>query len=175
MMPLPTHLQGLVVPLDDSPNEDPLEANVRCTCGSESFELLYPGATTPHNDSVIPVDLEKGGHFFFRIEAVCKRCCACHLLFDADFHGWNGYICHDDTQASLPRPPLMAWTCLRCAATPHVARILIQTEGQADFVENTNGEFPPDRWPDGFGWFSMSIACESCQFKTDTWVDYETM
>src|SRR6266702_3214077 len=49
MMPLPTHLQGLVVPLDDSPNEDPLEANVRCTCGSESFELLYPGATTPHN------------------------------------------------------------------------------------------------------------------------------
>src|ERR1700737_4349937 len=73
MMPLPTHLQGLVVPLDGSPNEDPLEANVRCPCGSESFELLYPGATTPHNDCVIPVELEKDGLLCFRIEATCTR------------------------------------------------------------------------------------------------------
>jgi hypothetical protein len=137
--------------------------------------LLYPGATTAHNDSVIPVTLEKDGHFFFRIEATCTRCRARHLLFDAYFHGWDGYVCHDEAKASLLRPDLTPWTCLNCGATPHAARITIQTEGQADFVENTNGEFPADRWPDGFGWFSMSIACESCQLKTDTWVDYETM
>jgi hypothetical protein len=52
----------------------------------------------PHKDSVIPVTLEKDGYFFFRIEAACKRCRIHHLLFDTDFHGWNGYICHDSAE-----------------------------------------------------------------------------
>lgn len=32
-----------------------------------------------------------------------------------------------------------------------------------------------DRWPDGFGWFSMAIQCSRCGKETPEWVSYETM
>jgi hypothetical protein len=174
MMPVPTHLRGLVTPLNDLPNEEPLEAVVRRPCTGETFELLYPGVTAPHNGSVFPVTCAQDGAYFFRIEADCTRCRARHLLFDAHFHGWDGDIFHDEQKASLPRPALTPRNCLKCSGTSHTAQILIQTEGSIDFIENTNGEFPADRWPDGFGWFTVSTTCASCQLETDGWVDYET-
>jgi hypothetical protein len=175
MMPVPTHLQGLVVPLDGVVDEAELDASVRCPCGGESFELLYPGDTTEHDGSTIPVTAERDGKFFFRIEAQCVRCRRTLLLFDADFHGWNGYVCCNSAQASLPRPALKAWNCLKCGATSHSVRVTICGEGKADFVENAGDEFPPERWVDGFGWFYLSIACDSCRLATGQWVDYETM
>lgn len=174
MMPIPTHLQGLVVPMDDASNEEPLDATVRCPCHSESFEFLYPGDTKEHNGIVIPVTAERDGAFFFRIEARCMACRQVHLLFDKDFHGWDGYICHDQKQARLPRPALRAWSCGKCGSVAHRGRISIYGEGKDDFLEGAAG-FPPDRWPDGFGWFQLSIACKSCGNEIDHWVDYETM
>ena len=174
MMPIPTHLRGLVVPMDDSSNEEPLDAMVRCPCHSESFEFLYPGDTKEHNGVTIPVTAERDGAFFFRIEARCVACRQVHLLFDKDFHGWDGYICHDQKQALLPRPALQAWHCCNCGSVSHGGRISVYGEGKDDFVEGA-ADFPPDRWPDGFGWFHLSIACKSCGHEIDHWVDYETM
>jgi len=175
MMPVPTHLQGLAFPLDGAVDEETLDAVVRCSCGSESFSLHYPGSTTEYNGTRIPVTAELNGAFFFRIEATCSRCSRNVLLFDKDFHGWDGYVCHDEPQAALPRPPLTPWNCVGCGSTSHSARVTICTQGKDDFIENLGDSFPAERWPDGFGWFYLSIACGRCELKTESWVDYETM
>jgi hypothetical protein len=77
-------------------------------------------------------------------------------------------------QAVIPRPPL-PWKCLKCGELPHSVNVIIQTEGKQDFIEETDGEFDPKRWPDGFGRFTLSIKCKKCGKKTPEWVSYETM
>lgn len=175
MMPVPTHLRECVHPSSPALDEEPLEATIRCSCGSTKFALLFPGQTDEHEGAQIPCTAEIDGNYFFLIAALCTSCGKQHLLLDADFHGWNGFVCHDPEQASLPRPALSAWKCLSCAGTEHEATIQIQTEGKEDFVDQTDGEFDAARWPDGFGWFSMAITCTTCSKETRDWVSYETM
>jgi len=137
--------------------------------------MLYPGQTHEYKGEQIPCTAEMDDKFFFLIIAKCSACQAEHLLIDKDFHGWDGLVCHDSEQAALPRPPLRPWTCLSCGGVEHQACVEIQTEGKADFVEAVEGEFPDNRWPDGFGWIDISISCSTCRKATSQWVSYETM
>jgi hypothetical protein len=175
MMPLPSHVVGWVVPKDPMIDEGPLEADVCCPCGSRRFDLLFPGQTHEWDGETIPCTAEISGKFFFLIKAQCAKCSRQHLLLDADLHGWNGFVCHDPEQAAIPRPPLVPWKSLECGTTSHEASIRIQTEGKADFVSESEGRFPADRWPDGFGWFSMDIKRSACGKQTREWVSLETM
>jgi hypothetical protein len=175
MMPVPSHLVDCVVPKDSRIDEEPLDADVRCTCGPSKFNLLFPGRTHKYLGETVPCTAEIGGKFFFLVKARCTNCMREHLLLDADIHGWNGFVCHDAEQAALPRPPLVPWKCLACGATEHDVSIQIQTEGKEDFVSESGGEFPMDRWPDGFGWFSMAIKCARCGEETPEWISFETM
>lgn len=175
MMPTPSHLTGCVKRKEAAVDEAAFDVDVRCPCGSRLFDLLYPGETTEYNGSPIPVVAEINGLFFFRIKARCVECGTEHLLFDKDFHGWDGFVCHDEAQASLPRPVLIVWDCLECGEAPHEASIQIQTQGKENFVEETEGKFAENRWPDGFSAFSMRIRCNSCSMQTPQWVSYETM
>jgi DNA-directed RNA polymerase subunit RPC12/RpoP len=175
MMPVPTHLKGCVVPGSAKVDETPLKAKVECPCGGKTFHLLYPGQTHEYDAKATPRVAQIKKKFFFVIKAKCAACGKEHLLLDKDFHGWNGFVCHDAAQAKLPRPPLVAWKCLKCGELEHKAGVVIQTEGKQDFVEETDGEIDEDRWPDGFGWFTMSIQCTQCGAKTPEWVSYETM
>src|SRR5207248_3338688 len=109
------------------------------------------------------------------IRARCVACGREHLLFDKDFHGWDGFVCHDPAQAAHPRPPLTAWNCLACGNRAHEASVEILTQGRQDFVDESDGELDEDRWPDGFSWFNMSITCATCGKTTPQWVSYETM
>src|SRR3984893_2212199 len=92
MMPVPSHLQGLVVPLDSAIDEEALSAGVRCPCGDERFELLDPGHTHKHERETIPCTAEIDGKFFFVLKSRCVGCAREHLLFDKDFHGWDGTV-----------------------------------------------------------------------------------
>lgn len=175
MMPVPSHLVDCVAPKDSAIDQGPLDGDVRCPCGSGRFDLLFPGQTHEYQGETIPCTAEINGKFFFLIKARCGRCQREHLLLDADFHGWNGFVCHDANQASLPRPPLVPWKCLACGATEHEASVQIQTEGKDDFISESGGAFDEDRWPDGFGWFSMAIKCTGCGRHTPEWISYETM
>jgi hypothetical protein len=176
MMPVPSHLSDCLIPKESGIGGDALDADVRCPCGSKRFDLLYPGQSrTRPGKEPIPCTAEIDGKFFFLISARCTKCQRVHLLIDADFHGWNGLVCHDARQASLPRPPLVPWRCLCCDETEHEASVQIYTEGRKDFVAETGGRFPPDRWPDAFGWFSMAIKCAGCGKFTRDWISYETM
>jgi hypothetical protein len=174
MMPVPAHLQGLVVPLDSVIDEEALSAAVRCPCGDPHFELLYPGQTHEHDGEVIPCTAEIDGNFFFILKSRCQSCRREHLLLDADFHGWNGFICHDAAQAALARPQLVAWQCF-CGETKHTGVVHIQTQGKADFISEAGEEFDENSWPDAFGWFSLDLTCCKCGKESRELVSYETM
>ena len=175
MMPIPTHLRGIVVPRDSIIDETPLSADVRCPCGERVLELLYPGQTHQHAGELIPCTAEIDGRYFFVIRARCSGCSAEHLLLDADFHGWNGFVCHDPAQAAIPRPALIAWKCQACSGTRHTMAVHIQTEGRDDFIEQAGDGFDGDRWPDAFGWFSLDLTCVACGKASADFVSYETM
>ena len=175
MMPVPAHLAECVVPKDSAVDENPLDAVVRCPCGSIVFDLLYPGQTKEIQGERFPCTAEVDGNPFLVIQARCIACQGAHLLLDSDFHGWNGFVCHDVRKAAIPRPSLVLWTCLSCGATAHEASVQIQTEGRTDFVNECDGKFDADRWPDGFSWFSMAIRCIGCGRHTRDWISYETM
>jgi len=84
MMPLPTHLRDCVVPDSADIDESGLQGTVRCPCGSERVNLLYPGQTHEWNGTQIPCTAEINGKFFFLMKAQCVDCGAEHLLIDAD-------------------------------------------------------------------------------------------
>ncbi len=174
-MPVPSHLASFVRPKDPAIDESTLDAEVVCGCGSRCFELMYPGQTHEYRGELIPDVAQVNDRFFFLIKARCTACGRNLALFDKDFHGWDGFVCHDPAQASIPRPALIPWKCLSCGRTEHEASVQVQTEGRQDFVEVTDGEFDEESWPDGFGWFSMSITCTGCGKRTAEWVSYETM
>jgi hypothetical protein len=175
MMPVPTQLSNCIIPHSPEIDESGLEGKVRCPCGSETFQLLYPGQTHEWNGEQILCTAEIDGKSFFLVKARCTGCDAEHLLIDKDLHGWNGFVCHEPEQAALPRPPLKPWPCKSCGAHEHLATIQIETQGRADFIEESEGKFPEDRWPDGFSWFSMSITCAKCGNMKKDWISLETM
>jgi hypothetical protein len=175
MMPVPAHLRDCVRLHDPIVDETELVATVRCPCGSEEFILLFPGQTHEYGGQQIPCTAEVGGNFFFLIKAVCASCAKEHLLIDQDFHGWNGFVCHDKSQALKPRPSLVPWKCSSCGNTHHTGTVELQTQGRQDFIEEAGDEFDAERWPEGFGWFSMAIKCKGCGKETPEWVSLETM
>ena len=174
MLPVPSHLKNILVPKSGIKEEDVLIGNLRCRCGSERFVLMYPGQTHEYKGDIIPCTAEIDGNFFFLIKAKCGKCGQEHLLFDKDFHGWDGLTCHDDAEAKLPRPPLIPWKCLSCGDLSHKATVKINFENKEDFIEQSCGEYDVDRWPDAFQWIWMTITCCNCSLVTENWVDYET-
>ena len=175
MMPVPSHLKGVVVPLNKDIGEDNLSANFRCQCGESRFELLYPGKTHKFGGKLIPCTIEIDGHFFFVLKSRCTSCGHEHLLLDTDFHGWDGFICHDPDQASLKRPQLVPWQCQKCGETKHNGIIHIESQGEEDFVLEVGEDFDVDRWPDAFSWFSMDLTCCKCGLESQNIISVETM
>jgi hypothetical protein len=61
-MPIPSHLVDCLVLIETSIDEAPLDADVRCPCGSKRFEVLFPGETW--RTSGAPCTAEIDGNFF---------------------------------------------------------------------------------------------------------------
>jgi hypothetical protein len=175
MMPAPTHLNGWILPSSDTIDEENFSGRVLCPCGCEEIQLYYPGQTQEYKGQEVPCTAEINGKFFFLVKAKCSACGNEKILFDADFHGWDGYVCHDSGQADLPRPDLITWNCQSCNSSIHNVQINIETQGKQDFIDETDGEFPEDRWVDGFSWIDFDIKCKECGAATKQWVSYETM
>lgn len=174
-MPTPSHLKGVVVRGDTGFDEEPLVAPVRCPCGGEVFEVLYPGQTHDWNGEAVPCVAEVGGNFLLVLKVRCTACEREHLLLDKDEHGYNGYVCHDPVQSSLPRPGLIPWRCPGCRGTGHRVVVTVCTAGRDHFEGETDGEFAPETWPEGFSWFRLGARCIACDRDTPDLIDYETM
>jgi hypothetical protein len=173
MMPTPKHLESILVRDDAKVDETDLSGKLKCTCGSETFSLRYPGKTQGWLNKT-PCTIEIDGKFFFLVKTVCNTCKTEHLIIDQDVHGWNGVICRDEEQRGLPRPPLVDWKC-SCGSVEHKARITIMTQGKTDFVEEAGDEFDENLWPEAFSSLSMDITCAKCGKQNKTWIDVETM
>jgi hypothetical protein len=175
MMPVPTHLEGVAIPLEVAIDEAPLRAELQCACGSRSFEFLFPGQTQFVGRQEIPCTAEIDGHYFFIIRSRCTRCRSERTLLDVDFHGWNGFVCHDPVQAAISRPPLIVWNCRNCGGTAHGGHLYIVGEGREDFLREMASDSRLDRWYDAFGWFALSCSCNHCGQVSPDLISCETM
>lgn len=175
MMPPPSHLTDWITPDTDKTNDYNFSGTVKCPCGNEHVEVSHPGGTYEEDGVKFPCTFEIAGKFFFLINVKCSACNEETVLFDADFHGWEGYVCHNKKQAALPRPELHLWNCVSCNSTSHQVRLSIQTEGKEDFMIESEGKFPEERWVDAFGWIDIDLTCDECGKETKGWVSYETM
>ena len=182
MIETPSHVKDCVVIKNWQPENltQPdgrgyLTGFIHCSCGSENFEFLFTGKTHIYDGQEIPVTTEIDGEFFFVIKARCTECKKEHLIFDSHFHGWDGFVCHDPSKASLPRPQLIVWSCRNCGCLIHSATIGFASEGKKDFIESTRGKFDEDKWMDGFGFITIALTCVKCGNYAEQWVSYETM
>lgn len=175
MMPAPTHIFEWVIPDTDIIDEGNFSGKVRCPCGCEDLQILYPGQTHEYNGEQVPCTAEIDGKFFFIVKIKCTCCENEHTIFDADFHGWDGYVCNDPEQSKLPRPNLILYKCQACNSDSHKVRVNFETQGKQDFIDETCGDFPEDRWIDGFSWIDIYLTCSHCSLSKPQWVSYETM
>ena len=173
--PIPTHLRECFVPLEGQPEDGLLKGAIRCACGSEQFELRYPGQTQDWFGRQLPCTASIGGRYFFRLEAHCLGCGRDHLLLDQDFHGWNGFVCHDAEQAALPRPQLVPWPCSACGALAHLLAAAVRIETEEFILEEADDDIDLSRWYDAFGWFSVDLTCAQCGRTEEDLISCETM
>lgn len=174
MLPVPNHLKKVIKPAEQACDEMSLRADLHCGCGSHSFQLLYPDQTSVIEKRLMPSTACVGANYFYIVRRLCTSCGEEVTLLDADFHGWNGVICHDSVQASVPRPQLIPWQCVDCADSEHEAEIFIQGESREEFIAES-GDGDNDRWPDAFGYFALSVTCSKCRLCTPDLFAYETM
>jgi hypothetical protein len=174
MMPTPKHLMQVLVREDTDFDEEPLVAPVRCPCGGGVFQILYPGQTHDWNGKTVPCVANVGGNFFFVLKVRCIACKREHLLLDKDSHGYNGYVCHDPDQSSLPRPHLVPWRCQTCDETEHRVVVTICTAGRDHFEGETEDELDPETWTEAFSWFRLGARCTGCELDSPNLIDYET-
>ena len=175
MMPVPSHLSDILFPRDKVLDDELLIGDVICGCGCRIFKVMYPGETQEYEGREYPCTIEIDGNFFFLIKAVCSKCNEEYILFDKDFHGWDGFLCHDSMKAKLPRPKLICWKCKSCKASNHEVSIKVSSQGKTDFIDATEGEFDESKWSDAFEWIWVTIKCSECKLVTEDWIDYETM
>lgn len=175
MMPSPTHLTGWVVPDSDAIDEGNFTGKVQCPCGCGTFEISHPGGTYQAQGVELPGTAEIDGNFFFLVQVTCTACGDEKIIFDADFHGWEGFVDHDKRQGKLPRPRLVKWFCHGCGFEQHNVRLGIDTSGKQEYTEEAGRHFPPERWVDAFSWIDIDITCADCKAETKSWVSYETI
>jgi len=179
MFPPPSHLQNLVLPLKvDASKDDDTEfvGALVCPCGCNEFILLYAGGAIGKGKTKSLGYAEVDGENFYIVKARCTRCDAEHLIFDDDFHGWNGYVCAPvDGNRNRRRPDLEPWECAECSCLVHKATVWIIGDTKEFYLKENEGILNEVNWFEAFGSFIMSIECVTCGLRRGGWAEVETM
>jgi len=179
MMPPPIHLADCVVPDDPWLDEEPFHGIVKCSCSGTRFNLLYVGQLRINGDRAVVTQVQNDGAWYYVIRASCPKCGKRHVLYDKDYHGWNGFVAYDVEQRRRPRPADAEFRCLKCNGDMHRIRLHILSEGRADFIDqsmgNENSQFEEGDWPNAFGSISFDIICVGCDLQTSDWAGDESM
>lgn len=180
--PIPTHLTGWLAPDLKRSNPTRLAGCLRCPCGGKKLELRYVAEKVvncepriKHLADAFLRTLTSDSYFFFRISVKCVQCSRELVMFDADFHGWNGYVCSSEEQRSLPRPPNAIWTCLKCGAGQHSISLTIEGEDQQTALEEGEGILTRRDWFNAFGWITVDVTCTACGTGPLSITSYEAM
>ena len=172
-MDTPTHISRCAKLISLEQEGRLLRCWVVCPCGGQSFKLLYPGQKKKNDEGEVPCTLQVGDKFFFLVKAICVDCNTEFLLFDKDYHGWDGYLCHNDNVALVPRPSLESWKCQECDSESHSV-VVEFSYGDFDDIKEDLGRIQIDNYWDAFEWVCMNIKCDNCGRATSKWVDYES-
>ncbi len=172
MLPIPKHLNEILFPIDEDNDQYGVIGDIKCICDSKNFEVEYVGLKD-ESGSIIPVNIH--GHYFFIIKIKCLECSRKYLIFDKDFNGWDGFVCHDEEEAKLPSPLGLIWQCSECKNNSNKIQITIGSQGKEYFLEETNNGFPPDKWVEAFEWITIQLTCSNCNHTHYDWVSFETM
>lgn len=156
-LPIPTHLQSILLPVGNNNSEYEVTGIIKCPCGSVDFEIS-----------------ESNGKQILKI--VCKECKKEFVLFDSGKHGWNGFVCGDDF---LDREiPLEQVLCSKCGENAFNITLHISSQGKEDFAEEclaNDDSFALEDWVNVFDWITVSLFCAKCGFSDNNWLDLETM
>jgi len=178
----PAHLAGISRLDEDRTTEQMFVADIVCTCGNPNLNLMHSGGTREENGEPIPQTAEVEGSFFMIIGAECPACQKSHLIFDKDYHGWDGFACaHETGYRANPRPDLVSWPCVKCNSPSHRITVLISMDREMILddgpVTSPDGSSILDdsNWQEGFDWITVEITCSKCGRKTEEWLSYEAM
>ena len=69
-LPIPTHLQAIMLPIGNSNSELEVTGKIKCPCGNEFFEIW-----------------ESNGRQIVKL--LCKECKTEYIIFDSGKHGWD--------------------------------------------------------------------------------------
>jgi hypothetical protein len=176
LLPIPKHLKNILKPIGNKNNEHSVVGNIICTCDSSNFIIHYVGdASDYRKDRVIKVT-EIDSKYYLIIHAKCLTCEKDHLIFDMHFHGWDGFVdSAEDEDQNLPRPQTVAFNCPKCDNNSHSLTIAIESQGMSDFISETEGDYPPEDWVEGFSWITIKTRCNNCDETNKHWISYETM
>lgn len=173
-VPIPSHLQPILKPAGDGNSEFQVTGEIQCQCGCKQFEILFVGDDSQfESDRTIDVK-EIGDDFFLIVYVKCADCNKELLLFDNDYHGWNGFVCGGDNR-SVDRPKLQKWQCDRCSNSENKVSVIISSQGKDDFMEEGGAEFGEENWVEGFEYITIETECCNCTEKHEEWISYETM
>lgn len=174
MFPIPKHLKDILKLTGNDNNEFKINGKIVCECGCEKFTIKIVGDDADYNSyKVIRVaDIEGFGFLIIKIK--CNNCDKKYLVFDNDYHGWNGFVCGGDNREEK-RPKTRDWHCNKCQKTDHSLMISIYSEGQEDFIEEAGDQFDKEDWTEAFGSINLKVDCNVCGGKNDEWLSYETM
>ena len=174
-MPPPEHLRTCTVAVPSRCRRAKYVAHVQCLCGGKTFRLLHAGEIwTDKRGHHFPKETKAADGVFFVIAAQCRGCGKEHVLFDNDWHGWNGFVCFTEGR-SRPRPKLVPWNCDSCSEQEHTATIEVLSEGRQEAIEESSDFLTEANWQEGFGSIVIATKCGNCGHKCPNWVEYETM
>lgn len=175
MYPIPKNLQKIIIPKGTKNNEFQFYGQLTCSCGNNHFEVLYVGDDTYYAKERTIKVVEIGKKYFLIVKAQCKQCHKIHLLFDKDYHGWNGFVCEGFGSRIHPRPKSKKWNCINCSNSEHKVNINIFSKGQQDFIEETEGQLNKTDWVEGYSLIRIGIECVFCGLSNKGWTSCETM
>ena len=181
MIPIPTHLKNILVPKGEENDEFFVTGEIVCECGNKEFDISYIGN---YEDGIVTL-CEFEGVFYLAIKCECKKCGKVHLIFDDNFHGWNGFVCSEENRfkgyENFPIDEFeKSWECPECSNQNHELVVSISSEGKDDFISelienHDNPKFVEDDWVNGFSWITIGTKCTKCGHEDKDWINYETM
>lgn len=154
--PIPKHIRDFFQLVGANNNEYEAKGSIKCSCNSEIFRVYQS------NGKRI-------------VKVICHKCNKEIIIFDEGQHGWNGFVCKDD---SLDRSQLFEKVrCKNCEADTFEVLVVISSQGKQDFIDectSNDDSFSEDDWVDGFEWISISLRCSECDYAEE-WMECETM
>lgn len=137
-------------------NEFQISGSVICTCGCDTFAVLYFGKR-----SALPLwpEIVKENHENRKrivVIAVCRNCGKRICLYDSAFDGLTGYT--NNYGFILPANKLKSFCCRKCGNDEQLIKIQYRSNGKADCHKLAGAE----EWTELFTDISIYSFCRHC-------------